>query len=171
MIYQFFQDPIGNIISALEWLAKIPKMIFDLFVDTLTNIIDAVLSIPKKVFNFVKRIFIPQRSVIDDALESLKKSFNKLLFNYKLESISTGAKKFEDISVTMRGKKMVILDSSLIVSGVNKFRSIIRGFTVFLLILFDINQFLGFIGQPAISIVGGIKAIQQSGKSQEGGAE
>lgn len=148
-------------------------MIFDLFVDTLKNIIDVILSIPKKVFNFIKRIFIPSRSVIDDALDSLKKSFNKLLFNYKLESISTGARKFGDVSVTMRGKKMVILDSSLIVSGVNKFRSIIRGFIVFLLILFNINQFLGFIGQPAISIVGGLRAIsQQSGKNnQEGGTE
>ena len=36
-----------------------------------------------------------------------------------------------------------------------------------LLVLFNVNQFLGFIGQPAISIVGGIRAMTQGGDKNE----
>ena len=129
--------------------------------DTLRNIIDAVLGIPEVIFNFIKRLFIPEDGFIDSALDRLKGSFNGLLASYELTSLASGSKEFGDIKCTLYGKEVTILDAGLVLKGVSHFRSIIRGFIALLLVLFNVNQFLGFIGQPAISIVGGIRAMTQ----------
>lgn len=68
----------------------------------------------------------------------------------------------------MYGQKVTILDSSIVVKGINAFRHIVRGFIVLMLILFNINQFLALIGQPTISqVLGG--AVASSNDTQGGG--
>lgn len=148
-----------NIVT--DALGKIGKTIFDSFVDTLRNIIDAVLGIPEAIFNFLKKLFIPEKEDITACMDRLNNSFKGLLYSYDLTGLATGSKEMTDIKCTLYGKEVTILDASLVLKGIGYFRSIIRGFLALLLILFNINQFLGFIGQPAISIVGGIKAHQE----------
>ena len=131
------------------------------------NIIDGILAIPKAVGEFIKNLFVPKDGEMDKALNILKSAFSGLSYSYELTSLAIGSKEFGDITCTLYGKKVTILDASLVLKGVGYFRSIIRGFIALLLVLFNVNQFLGFIGQPAISIVGGIRAMTQSGDKNE----
>lgn len=154
--------------SIIDFLGGIGKAIFDVFADTLQSIIDGILGIPKAIFNFIKRIFIPEDGFIEDAKEKLKIAFSHLLIEYDLTSLISGEKPISDITCTLYGQKVTILDSSIVVKGINAFRHIVRGFIVLMLILFNINQFLALIGQPTISqVLGG--AVASSNDTQGGG--
>ena len=158
-VYDFFKPFIDFV--------KIGTTIFNAFSDTLGKIIDGILAIPEAVGEFIKNLFVPKDGEMDKALNKLKSAFGGLLYSYELTSLATGSKEFGDITCTLYGKKVTILDASLVLKGVGYFRSIIRGFIALLLVLFNVNQFLGFIGQPAISIVGGIRAMTQGGDKNE----
>lgn len=170
-VYEFFKpfiDFVKNSFNLVtDALKNIGKTIFGAFVDTLQSIIDGILAIPKAVGEFIKNLFVPKDGEMDKALDKLKSAFSGLLYSYELTSLATGSKEFGDITCTLYGKKVTILDASLVLKGVGYFRSIIRGFIALLLVLFNVNQFLGFIGQPAISIVGGIRAMTQGGDKNE----
>lgn len=154
--------------SIVDVLGGIAYAIFNVFSDTLQSIIDGILSIPKAIFNFIKRIFIPEDGFIEDAKEKLKIAFSHLLIEYDLTSLISGEKPISDITCTLYGQKVTILDSSIVVKGINAFRHIVRGFIVLMLILFNINQFLALIGQPTISqVLGG--AVASSNDTQGGG--
>lgn len=154
--------------SIVDVLGGIAYAIFNVFADTLQNIIDSILSIPKAIFNFIKRIFIPEDGYIEDAKEKLKIAFSHLLIEYDLTGLISGEKPISDITCTLYGQKVTILDASIVVKGINAFRHIIRGFIVLMLILFNINQFLALIGQPTISqVLGG--AVAYNKDTQGGG--
>lgn len=170
-VYDFFKPFIDFVKTSFKFikkvLRKIGTTIFNAFSDTLGKIIDGILAIPEAVGEFIKNLFVPKDGEMDKALNKLKSAFGGLLYSYELTSLATGSKEFGDITCTLYGKKVTILDASLVLKGVGYFRSIIRGFIALLLVLFNVNQFLGFIGQPAISIVGGIRAMTQGGDKNE----
>lgn len=170
-VYDFFKPFIDFVKTSFKFikkvLRKIGTTIFNAFSDTLGKIIDGILAIPEAVGEFIKNLFVPKDGEMDKALDKLKSAFGGLLYSYELTSLATGSKEFGDITCTLYGKKVTILDASLVLKGVGFFRSIIRGFIALLLVLFNVNQFLGFIGQPAISIVGGIRAMTQGGDKSE----
>lgn len=155
--------------SIIDFLGGIGKAIFDVFADTLQNIIDGILDIPKAIFNFIKRIFIPEDGFIEDAKDKLKIAFSHLLIEYDLTGLVSGEKAISDITCTLYGQQVTILKASIIVKGIKAFRHIIRGFIVLMLILFNINQFLALIGQPTISqVLGGAVAYN---KDMQGGGK
>lgn len=170
-VYEFFKPFIDFVKTSFKFIKKVLKKIgttiFNAFSDTLGKIVDGILSIPEAVGEFIKNLFVPKDGEMDKALDKLKSAFGGLLYSYELTSLATGSKEFGDITCTLYGKKVTILDASLVLKGVGFFRSIIRGFIALLLVLFNVNQFLGFIGQPAISIVGGIRAMTQGGDKSE----
>lgn len=139
----FFADLVGNI-----------KGFFG-------NLIENMLTIPETIGDFIKDIFVPDKDETNAAFDRLRGSFDSLLVSYDLKLLVGSSKPIGDISVTLYGQKMVLLRSEIVLKGINAFRSVIRGFLVLMLVLFNINQFLGFIGQPAISIIGGINAHEE----------
>lgn len=178
-VYDFFEpfiifvigklkDVIDFLKSIVDVLGGIAYAIFNVFADTLQNIIDGILSIPKAIFNFIKRIFIPEDGFIEDANNKLKIAFSHLLIEYDLTGLVSGEKAISDITCTLYGQQVTILKASIIVKGIKAFRHIIRGFIVLMLILFNINQFLALIGQPTVSqVLGG--AVAYNKDTQGGG--
>lgn len=135
------------------------------------KIVDGILSIPEAIGKFIKKLFIPEDGFLDGAMDRLNKSFLGLLASYDLTALASGSKELTDVTCVLYGKKVTILDAGLVMKGISFFRSVIRGFIALLLVLFNINMFLGFIGQPAISIVGGVRALSQNDKQGKGSAE
>ena len=192
-IWEFFKDAFNGILNLVK---KGPTTVYNLFKNILEGIKTAIGAVAGAVYDFfspaiefikgilnniiefwkglanlitnaVKRVFIPDDGVIESIMDRLKANFNGLLVSYDLKGLVTSSKMFSDITITMNKKTMTVIDSSVIDTAIKHFRPIIRGFMVLLLILFNVNQFLAFIGQPAISIVGGLQALQ---KSEKGGA-
>ena len=154
--------------SIIDFLGGIGKAIFDVFADTLQNIIDGILSIPTKIINFMKNLFIPKSEDIDSSFNKIKEVIAKLQIDYDLGSMVTGEKTIEDISCTLYGQKVTILKADIIIKGISGFKAIIRGFICFLLVMFNINQFLALIGQAPISIAGGRSAHDGKGAKSKG---
>lgn len=191
-VYNLFKDVLDNIKSGLS---NLPTTVYNVFKNILEGIKMAIGAVAGAVYDFfspaiefikgilnniiefwkglanlitnaVKRVFIPDDGVIESIMDRLKANFNGLLVSYDLKGLVTSGKMFSDITITMNKKTMTVVDSFVIDTAIKHFRPIIRGFMVLLLILFNVNQFLAFIGQPAISIVGGLQALQ---KSEKGG--
>lgn len=108
-VYEFFKpfiDFVKNSFNLVtDALKKIGKTIFGAFVDTLQNIIDGILAIPKAVGEFIKNLFVPKDGEMDKALNKLKSAFGGLLYSYELTSLATGSKEFGDITCTLYGKR------------------------------------------------------------------
>lgn len=173
-VYDFFKPFIDFVKTSFKFIKKVLKKgttIFNAFSDTLGKIVDGILSIPEAIGKFIKKLFIPEDGFLDGAMDRLNKSFLGLLASYDLTALASGSKEFTDVTCVLYGKKVTILDAGLVMKGISFFRSVIRGFIALLLVLFNINMFLGFIGQPAISIVGGVRALSQSDKQGKGSAE
>lgn len=121
-VYEFFKpfiDFVKNSFNLVtDALKKIGKTIFGAFVDTLQSIIDGILAIPKAVGEFIKNLFVPKDGEMDKALDKLKSAFSGLLYSYELTSLATGSKEFGDITCTLYGKKVTILDASLVLKGI-----------------------------------------------------
>lgn len=170
-------DAIKSGISSLgDLLGTVGDLVYTAFKDVLSNIIDGILSIPKKVgeffdslMDFIKGIFVPKEEDIDSALNRLKSEFGRLLVKYNLTTLASGSSAFKDISCTIMGQTVVIIRMDLAVKALGTFRPYMRGFMALLLVLFNINQFLHLIGQPSISIIGGIQAMQKN--DDKGGAD
>ena len=58
------------------------------------------------------------------------------------------------------------VNNNLLMTGINKFKPIIRGFTALMLIFFNMNQLLNLIGQGSIT-----QAIGLTNKQSKGGKE
>ncbi len=174
-VYEFFKPFIDFVKTSFRFIKKVLKKIgttiFNAFSDTLGKIVDGILSIPEAIGKFIKKLFIPEDGFLDGAMDRLNKSFLGLLASYDLTALASGSKEFTDVTCVLYGKKVTILDAGLVMKGISFFRSVIRGFIALLLVLFNINMFLGFIGQPAISIVGGVRALSQNDKQGKGSAE
>ena len=116
----------------------------------------------------MKNLFIPKSEDIDSSFNKIKEVIAKLQIDYDLGSMVTGEKAIEDISCTLYGQKVTILKADIIIKGIGGFKAIIRGFICFLLIMFNINQFLALIGQAPISIAGGRSAHDGKGAKSKG---
>lgn len=170
-VYNAFKTVLSGIKTAIGAVAGAVYDFFSPAVEVFNGFVEKVLAfwggLMNLITNAVKRVFIPDDGVVESIMDRLKANFDGLLVSYDLKSLVTDGKMFGDIKVTMYGKTMTIVDASLVEDAVMHFRSIIRGFMVLLLVLFNINQFLGFIGQPAISIVGGLQAWQKAEKGKD----
>lgn len=63
--------------------------------------------------------------------------------------------------------KLKVFDSSYLIQGVEYFRPIIRGFIVLLLLLYNVNQLIGFFGYNA-GVVTGRNDHIKSAKEKQG---
>lgn len=134
-------------------------------VDGLASIWESIKSLPltiaEKVGDVIKGIFIPDTETIKgqftDMVENVERSFNLQLnsLDWLVEGVTEKPLTDEKVDYTIPGVgtfNLTILDTSFLKQGIEYFRPLIRGFVVFLLILYNYKQILTFIGQdPSIA--------------------
>lgn len=123
-----------------------------------SNIWDSVKCIPGSILDGLKWLFVPDTEHINNSIDSLVISFKNAfgvdsfdisgVFGTEAE-IGNQQGTIQVGSITFTG---TVFDSSFLLKAVNTFRPAIRGFIIFLLVLYNINQFMRFIGQEGISL-------------------
>lgn len=129
------------------------KDAFDTVIDWLYDIVVAIFELPGKVLEGIKEIFIPDTeeidSMFDTAIGSIRSKFGFQEFN--LNALANNSSRPTDIegnySINGLGSlNLTFFDTTYLIKGVEFFRPFIRGFLVLLLALYNVRQFLGFIG-------------------------
>lgn len=148
-----------------NFIKDIPQMVWNFFEgafsflgSVVSNIWDSVKCIPGSILDGLKWLFVPDTEHINNSIDSLVISFKNAfgvdsfdisgVFGTESE-IGNQSGTIQVGSITFTG---TVFDSSFLLKAVNSFRPAIRGFIVFLLVLYNINQFLRFIGQEGLSL-------------------
>lgn len=152
-------------ISIWDNVKNIPSMVWSFFESAfsslgsvVSNIWDSVKGIPGSILDGLKWLFVPDTDHINNSIDSLVISFKNAfgvdsfdisgVFGTEAE-IGNQKGTIQVGSITFTG---TVFDSSFLLKAVNTFRPAIRGFIIFLLVLYNINQFMRFIGQEGISL-------------------
>lgn len=123
---------------------------------------------PDLILSAIKSVFVPDKETLQASFDKVTVKCNKLLVSYDLERLFKTETNIADVTVIMYGKKAVVVDSSIVQTGISYFRPYIRGFLVLMLVFFNVNQFLSLIGANPISAIG---AYQQFVDKKGGGNE
>lgn len=140
MVWGFFENSFNTVSSIIQ------------------NIFSTVVSLPENILNGIKFIFIPDTEHINNSIDTLVNNFKSAfgVNSYDISNLFGTETEVGDITGTINiggfEFNTSFFDSSVFIKGVNTFRPAVRGFVVFLLILFNINQFLHFIGQQGLSL-------------------
>lgn len=159
-------DNVKNI-PAMVWdfVKEIPGQVWGFFENAFStvtgvvqNIFNSVVQIPDKILDGLKWLFVPNTENINSSIDKLVNNF-KAAFgvnSYDISNLFGTETEVGDITGTINiggfEFNTSFFDSSVFIKGVNTFRPAVRGFVVFLLILYNINQFLHFIGQQGLSL-------------------
>ncbi len=160
---------IGDIVDGIKNLGK----------NLQTWLLSLGSSIVSGITDFFNGLLFPEDGYLESKKTELESSFSGLMgFDVsEVESYFGKSSKAETIidaeettikcgSLTFNFKAF---DNTWLLVGINKFRSIIRGFVALCLIFFNMNQLLGVIGQSSISSVLGM-ANNSNNNSNRGGA-
>lgn len=125
--------------------------------DWLDSIVTSIKNLPLKIaeafLDMLKTLFIPDSEYINEKVEYIKNQFIKLgVANYDMSALFNKETPLSDITCNIMGHEVVIVRMSLVEKGILKFRAIIRGFIILLMVIYNYNQFMGLIGQPPISL-------------------
>lgn len=154
MIVDALRGLLNGIKDAVTSLPSQLKGFFD-------SIKDAILGLPTLILDGIKAIFIPDAEYIETSfngfLSELKMKFG-VDFGF-FESLFQGESAVDDVkgNYTIPGVgafNLTFLDTSFFIQGVTYFRPFIRGFLVFLMMLYHIRQLIGFFGYNA-GVIGG----------------
>ena len=148
-----------------EFVKQIPGQVWGFFENsfsTLTSVFkntyDFVITIPEKIFEGIKSIFVPDTDKIQSSIDKLKDAAKS---KFGVESVDLSGIMGVGTEVTNHSGTVEILgysftadflDVSYLISGVTTFRPYIRGFIILLIFLYNINQFLHFIGAGGLSL-------------------
>lgn len=140
MVWNFFENSFNTVSSIIQ------------------NIFDTVVSLPENILNGIKFIFIPDTEHINNSIDTLVNNFKNAfgVNSFDISNIFGTEAEIGDqqgtIQVGCYSFTGTVFDSSFLIQAVNTFRPAIRGFIIFLLVLYNINQFLRFIGQEGLSL-------------------
>ena len=120
-------------------------------------------------------MFIPEEGELEGVVEEIKTAFSdKFGLNDFTVSSSFGAEKSmsnESTSLNIGGHSfnVSLVNWDYVNNAISTFRPYIRGFISFMLVLYSINQFMGLIGQPGLSIgIGGLIGSSRGNEDKEG---
>lgn len=153
-------------------MSNIPSLIKDYIVDLrdsvlekLRSIIQGIIDLPDKIGDAIKGLFLPSDGFIESKIDHFR---NKLMSMgvdaYDMGSIFNKEQPFADITCTIRGQTVTIVRMDVVDKVVKKFRPIIRGFMWLMLVFYNINQFMRFIGQEGMTLGGIIKTADTLSK-------
>lgn len=148
-----------------NFIKDIPSMVWGFFesafstISSVTqNIFDNVVQLPQNILNGLQYLFVPDTEQINNSINTLVNNFKSAfgVNSYDISNLFGTETEVGDITGTINiggfEFNTSFFDSSVFIKGVNTFRPAVRGFVVFLLILYNINQFLHFIGQQGLSL-------------------
>ena len=157
-------DNVKNI-PAMVWdfVKEIPGQVWGFFENaflTVTgvvqNIFNSVVQIPDKILDGLKWLFVPSEDKINKSIQTLSNTFKSTfgVDSYDISNIFGTETEIADqqatISVGGYEFTLTVFNVKYLVRAISTFRPVIRGFIVFLLILYNINQFFALIRQAPI---------------------
>ena len=157
-------DNVKNI-PAMVWdfVKEIPGQVWGFFENAFStvtgvvqNIFNSVVQVPDKILDGLKWLFVPSEDKINKSIQTLSNTF-KATFgvdSYDISNIFGTETEIADqqatISVGGYEFTLTVFNVKYLVRAISTFRPVIRGFIVFLLILYNINQFFALIRQAPI---------------------
>lgn len=154
-------------IPSLIWqnVSSLPQLIWNFFENAFStvtgvvqNIFNSVVQIPNKILDGLKWLFIPSEDEINKSIQTLSNTFKSTfgVDSYDISDIFGTETEIADqqatISVGGYEFNLTVFNVKYLVLAISTFRPVIRGFIVFLLILYNINQLLALIRQNPIAI-------------------
>lgn len=114
------------------------------FLGAIAGFLETFFDLLGELFSY---LFIPPNfeESLTQLSDSIKKSFG--MENISFDSIVGEEKEFPSLKVDLYGQTITILDSSYLVNFINEHRKYIRAFFSLVLILYNINQIMGFTKQ------------------------
>lgn len=172
-LWNYIKDIPGQV---WNFVKQIPGQVWSFFEsafsslgDVVSNIWNAVKGIPDAILEGINRIFIPDSDKIQSSIDRLKE-VAKSKFGVETVDLSGIMGVGTEISnqtgtVEILGYSFTadFLDVRYLVSAVATFRPYVRGFIVLLIFLYNINQFLHFIGAGGLSLGANIVTRMNSG--------
>lgn len=146
-------------------IAENIKEFFHNIVDKLTEVGQFILDLPDKFIEGIKGIFIPEDGYIEDKLDYLSDELGRLgVGTYDMSGIMSNEKALEDITGSYGGATVTFVDMDVVNTVVTKFRPVIRGFMWLMLVIYNYNQFMGLIGQQALTLGNMIRNFREGDK-------
>lgn len=154
-LWNYIKDIPGQV---WEFVKQIPGQVWGFFEsafsslgDVVSNIWNAVKGIPDAILDCLKWLFVPREDKINGSIQSLSNTF-KSTFGIDSYDISNVLGTEAEISnqtatINIAGFEFtcVFLDVRYLVNAIGTFRPVIRGFVVFMLVLYNLNQFFALI--------------------------
>lgn len=152
-------------IPSLIWqnVSSLPQLIWNFFENAFStvtgvvqNIFNSVIQIPNKILDGLKWLFVPSEDKINKSIQTLSNTFKSTfgVDSYDISNIFGTETEIADqqatISVGGYEFTLTVFNVKYLVRAISTFRPVIRGFIIFLLILYNINQFLALIRQAPI---------------------
>lgn len=143
----------------------------------LKNILNGITSLPERIVSAIlsglQALFVPSdgffQEKVNFVVEKFKVSFGVSPFD--MSSMFSSQKALSDIDINIMGVSGTIVDTSYLLDAIATFRKIIRGFIALLLVFYNINQFLSFIGQAPIAFGALVGLGSRSGGDGKGGED
>lgn len=169
LIRDHIKDIFSNMIDTVVSLpSKIKGYIVDLrdtVLEKLRSIIQGILDLPEKIGDAIKGLFLPSDGFIEGKIQYFRdKLYAMGVDTYDMGSIFNKEQPFADITCTIRGQTVTIVRMDVVDKVVKKFRSVIRGFMWLMLVFYNINQFMHFIGQEGMTLGGIVKTADAESK-------
>ena len=131
------------------------------------TIIDGITTLPERIAECIKNIFIPSEGFIEGKIDYFRKKLLGMgIDTYNMGSIFNEEQPFEDLTCTIGGHEVTVVNMSIVDKVVLKFRPVIRGLLCLLLVLYNYDQFMGFIGQKGLTVGGIIKTVSGKGENE-----
>lgn len=146
-------------------------------ITALKNILNGITSLPERIVSAIlsglQALFVPSdgffQEKVNFVVEKFKVSFGVSPFD--MSSMFSSQKALSDIDINIMGVSGTIVDTSYLLDAIATFRKIIRGFIALLLVFYNINQFLSFIGQAPIAFGALVGLGGRSGGDGKGGED
>ena len=152
-------------LSLWNYVKEIPGQVWGFFEsafsslgDVVSNIWNAVKGIPDAILDGLKWLFVPSEDSINQSIQTLSNTFKSTfgIDSYDISNVfgteTEIANQTATINVAGFEFTCVVFDVKYLVNAISTFRPVIRGFFVFLLLLYNINQFLALIRQNPIAV-------------------
>lgn len=159
-MWNYIKDIPGQV---WDFVKQIPGQVWSFFEsafsslgDVVSNIWNAVKGIPDAILDGLKWLFVPSEDSINQSIQTLSNTFKSTfgIDSYDISNVfgteTEIANQTATINVAGFEFTCVVFDVKYLVIAISTFRPVIRGFVVFMLILYNINQFFALIRQAPI---------------------
>ena len=153
--------------NMIDTVISLPSRIREFIVDFRDTVVQLFDKLPEIIMDAIKRVFIPEDGFIESKIEHFRDKLLEMgIDTYNMGAIFNSEQPFTDITCSVRGQEVTIVRMDVVDKVVKKFRPVIRGFMWLMLVFYNFNQFMGFIGQKGMTLGGIIHTADAEGKKE-----